>query len=189
MPYLPIDPQHVGRTYEAVIRVNSQSGKGGVAYIMEAEHGLTCRAACRSSSRRRSRPSPRTPAPRSARPRCGTCSRDEYLPEEPAVQLLSHETTTVRRRRATRRSSRRCSSTASTHRARRGQRPDRRVRARPAPSARRRARRRRLPRARGQRRRRRDRGRLRRDQSARRQTCAGASASTRASSPPRSRPW
>jgi 2-isopropylmalate synthase len=40
VPYLPIDPKHVGRTYEAVIRVNSQSGKGGVAYVMKAEHGL-----------------------------------------------------------------------------------------------------------------------------------------------------
>ena len=40
VPYLPIDPKHVGRTYEAVIRVNSQSGKGGVAYIMKAEHGF-----------------------------------------------------------------------------------------------------------------------------------------------------
>jgi 2-isopropylmalate synthase len=40
VPYLPIDPAHLGRTYEAVIRVNSQSGKGGVAYIMKAEHGL-----------------------------------------------------------------------------------------------------------------------------------------------------
>ncbi|MFN8015472.1 MAG: 2-isopropylmalate synthase [Acidimicrobiia bacterium] len=40
VPYLPIDPAHVGRTYEAVIRVNSQSGKGGVAYIMKSEHGL-----------------------------------------------------------------------------------------------------------------------------------------------------
>ncbi len=40
MPYLPIDPHDVGRTYEAVIRVNSQSGKGGVAYIMKAEHQL-----------------------------------------------------------------------------------------------------------------------------------------------------
>jgi 2-isopropylmalate synthase len=39
-PYLPIDPKDVGRTYEAVIRVNSQSGKGGVAYIMKAEHRL-----------------------------------------------------------------------------------------------------------------------------------------------------
>ena len=40
MPYLPIDPKHVGRTYEAVIRVNSQSGKGGVAYVMHEEHGF-----------------------------------------------------------------------------------------------------------------------------------------------------
>jgi len=40
VPYLPIDPHDVGRTYEAVIRVNSQSGKGGVAYIMKTEHQL-----------------------------------------------------------------------------------------------------------------------------------------------------
>lgn len=40
VPYLPIDPADLGRTYEAVIRVNSQSGKGGVAYIMREEHHL-----------------------------------------------------------------------------------------------------------------------------------------------------
>ena len=40
VPYLPIDPKDVGRSYEAVIRVNSQSGKGGVAYIMKSEHNL-----------------------------------------------------------------------------------------------------------------------------------------------------
>jgi 2-isopropylmalate synthase len=40
VPYLPVDPKDVGRTYEAVIRVNSQSGKGGVAYIMKTEHQL-----------------------------------------------------------------------------------------------------------------------------------------------------
>ena len=40
VPYLPIDPKDVGRSYEAVIRVNSQSGKGGVAYIMKEEHNL-----------------------------------------------------------------------------------------------------------------------------------------------------
>ncbi|NBU32243.1 MAG: 2-isopropylmalate synthase [Actinobacteria bacterium] len=40
VPYLPIDPKDVGRSYEAVIRVNSQSGKGGVAYIMRTEHNL-----------------------------------------------------------------------------------------------------------------------------------------------------
>jgi 2-isopropylmalate synthase len=40
VPYLPIDPHDLGRTYEAVIRVNSQSGKGGVAYIMKTEHNM-----------------------------------------------------------------------------------------------------------------------------------------------------
>ncbi len=40
VPYLPIDPKDVGRDYEAVIRINSQSGKGGIAYILRADHGL-----------------------------------------------------------------------------------------------------------------------------------------------------
>jgi 2-isopropylmalate synthase len=40
VPYLPIDPKDIGRSYEAVIRVNSQSGKGGVAYLMKHEHQL-----------------------------------------------------------------------------------------------------------------------------------------------------
>ena len=40
VPYLPIDPKDVGRSYEAVIRVNSQSGKGGVAYLLKADHNL-----------------------------------------------------------------------------------------------------------------------------------------------------
>jgi 2-isopropylmalate synthase len=41
VPYLPIDPKDVGRSYEAVIRINSQSGKGGVAYLLEKDHGLS----------------------------------------------------------------------------------------------------------------------------------------------------
>ena len=40
VPYLPIDPKDVGRSYEAVIRVNSQSGKGGVAYLLKTDHSL-----------------------------------------------------------------------------------------------------------------------------------------------------
>lgn len=40
VPYLPIDPQDVGRSYEAIIRINSQSGKGGIAYVMQADYGL-----------------------------------------------------------------------------------------------------------------------------------------------------
>ncbi len=40
VPYLPMDPKDVGRTYEAVIRINSQSGKGGIAYVMDTDYGL-----------------------------------------------------------------------------------------------------------------------------------------------------
>ena len=40
VPYLPIDPQDVGRTYEAIVRINSQSGKGGIAYVLNADYGL-----------------------------------------------------------------------------------------------------------------------------------------------------
>src|SRR3546814_5951233 len=41
MPYLPLDPMDLGRSYEAVIRVNSQSGKGGISYLLEHEYGLS----------------------------------------------------------------------------------------------------------------------------------------------------
>ena len=41
VPYLPIDPSDVGRTYDEVVRVNSQSGKGGVAFLLERDHGLS----------------------------------------------------------------------------------------------------------------------------------------------------
>ena len=40
MPYLPIDPSDVGRTYDSIIRVNSQSGKGGIAYLLEQSYGV-----------------------------------------------------------------------------------------------------------------------------------------------------
>ena len=40
VPYLPIDPQDIGRTYDSIVRVNSQSGKGGIAYLLERDHGV-----------------------------------------------------------------------------------------------------------------------------------------------------
>lgn len=40
VPYLPVDPKDLGRSYEAVIRVNSQSGKGGVAYLLKSDHAI-----------------------------------------------------------------------------------------------------------------------------------------------------
>jgi 2-isopropylmalate synthase len=48
MPYLPIDPMEVGRSYEAVVRINSQSGKGGVAYVMNTWHGMDLPAGLRA---------------------------------------------------------------------------------------------------------------------------------------------
>ena len=41
VPYLPIDPADLGRSYEAVVRINSQSGKGGVAFLLEKDHGVS----------------------------------------------------------------------------------------------------------------------------------------------------
>ena len=62
VPYLPIDPKDLGRTYEAVIRINSQSGKGGVAYVLEADHGLDLPRALQIEFSRR-RPGSRPTAP------------------------------------------------------------------------------------------------------------------------------
>ena len=62
VPYLPINPKHVGRSYEAVIRVNSQSGKGGVAYVIQNEHGLDLPRRMQIELRARSSTSPRIPA-------------------------------------------------------------------------------------------------------------------------------
>ena len=52
VPYLPIEPGDVGRTYDAIIRVNSQSGKGGVAYLLRSEYGLELPRRLQSSSPR-----------------------------------------------------------------------------------------------------------------------------------------
>ncbi|WP_373784179.1 2-isopropylmalate synthase [Delftia acidovorans] len=41
VPYLPIDPQDLGRTYDSIVRVNSQSGKGGIAFLLQRDHGVT----------------------------------------------------------------------------------------------------------------------------------------------------
>jgi len=52
VPYLPIDPADVGRQYEPLIRINSQSGKGGVAYVLEQSHGYRAPKGMRWSSAR-----------------------------------------------------------------------------------------------------------------------------------------
>ncbi|MBM4420649.1 MAG: 2-isopropylmalate synthase [Chloroflexi bacterium] len=95
VPYLPIDPKHVGRTYEAVIRVNSQSGKGGVAYIMKAEHGLDLPRRLQiefsSSIQKITEDSGTEITPEEM---WRAFSRD-YLPESPSIRLVSYETQTT----------------------------------------------------------------------------------------------
>jgi 2-isopropylmalate synthase len=95
VPYLPIDPHHVGRTYEAVIRVNSQSGKGGVAYIMEYEHGMTLPRRLQIEFSKAIQTVTEDTGTEISPPDMWSVFSDEYLPDDPAVKLLSHETTTV----------------------------------------------------------------------------------------------
>jgi 2-isopropylmalate synthase len=94
VPYLPIDPAHVGRSYEAVIRVNSQSGKGGVAYIMEAEHGYVLpRRLQVEFSKTIQHITEDSGTEISPSAMWGTF-QEVYLPEKPTIALLTHETVT-----------------------------------------------------------------------------------------------
>ncbi len=92
VPYLPIDPKHVGRTYEAVIRVNSQSGKGGVAYLMKVEHGfdlprrLQIEFSGRVQAIAEDTGTEITPA------ELWAAFSADYLPELPSVELVTYET-------------------------------------------------------------------------------------------------
>src|SRR5258707_1259653 len=94
VPYLPIDPAHVGRSYEAVIRVNSQSGKGGIAYIMENEHGFSLPRRLQIEFSK----AIQTVAEDTGTEITPSAMWDEfkavYLPEEPHLELRSHELVT-----------------------------------------------------------------------------------------------
>ncbi len=93
VPYLPIDPKHVGRTYEAVIRVNSQSGKGGVAYVMKAEHGFDLPRRLQIEFSKTIQHITEDSGTEIDPTSMWTAFQAEYLPDEPAMQLLSHELT------------------------------------------------------------------------------------------------
>jgi 2-isopropylmalate synthase len=95
VPYLPIDPKHVGRTYEAVIRVNSQSGKGGVAYVMKAEHGFDLPRRLQIEFSKTIQHITEDLGTEIAPGAMWGSFQDEYLPESPRYQLLSHELRTV----------------------------------------------------------------------------------------------
>ncbi|MGH9137188.1 MAG: 2-isopropylmalate synthase [Acidimicrobiales bacterium] len=94
VPYLPIDPKHVGRTYEAVIRVNSQSGKGGVAYVMQAEHGMFLPRRLQIEFSKSIQTITEDTGTEISPGDMWTAFVAEYLPEHSAIELLSHETTT-----------------------------------------------------------------------------------------------
>ncbi len=94
VPYLPIDPKHVGRTYEAVIRVNSQSGKGGVAYIMHEEHGLDLPRRLQIEFSRSIQTITEDTGTVIEPAEIWSTFEAQYLPPHPPIELLGHETTT-----------------------------------------------------------------------------------------------
>ena len=94
VPYLPIDPKHVGRTYEAVIRVNSQSGKGGVAYIMQAEHGLDLPRRLQIEFSKTIQGITEDTGTEITPVQMWDAFVAEYLPDDAPVRLVSHESTT-----------------------------------------------------------------------------------------------
>ncbi len=91
VPYLPIDPKHIGRTYEAVIRVNSQSGKGGVAYVMKAEHGFDLPRRMQIEFSKTIQHITEDSGTEITPGVMWEAFSREYLPEQPRYQLLSHE--------------------------------------------------------------------------------------------------
>ena len=91
VPYLPIDPKHVGRTYEAVIRVNSQSGKGGVAYIMKAEHGFDLPRRLQIEFSKTIQAITEDTGTEISPAAMWEAFRAQYLPEQPPYELRGHE--------------------------------------------------------------------------------------------------
>jgi len=94
VPYLPIDPAHVGRTYEAVIRVNSQSGKGGIAYIMEFEHGFALPRRLQIEFSRHIQAVTEDTGTEISPTDLWTEFTTNYLPEDSGLTLRSYELTT-----------------------------------------------------------------------------------------------
>ncbi len=92
VPYLPIDPKHVGRSYEAVIRVNSQSGKGGVAYIMKNEHGMDLPRRLQIEFSRVIKGITSETGTEISADEMYDAFAAEYLPAEPRVCLAGYET-------------------------------------------------------------------------------------------------
>jgi 2-isopropylmalate synthase len=93
VPYLPIDPKHTGRTYEAIIRVNSQSGKGGVAYLLSTEHGLDLPRAMQVEFSKQVQELTEATGTEISPAEIWDVFTTTYQPENPTIQLLSSEVT------------------------------------------------------------------------------------------------
>ena len=91
VPYLPIDPKHVGRSYEAVIRVNSQSGKGGVAYVMKTEHGFDLPRRLQIEFSKTIQHITEDSGTEITPVVMWDAFQDEYMPATPTMRLRSHE--------------------------------------------------------------------------------------------------
>src|SRR5438105_10418604 len=92
VPYLPIDPKDIGRNYEAVIRVNSQSGKGGVAYIMETEHGMVLPRRLQIEFSGAVQHATEDTGTEISPAEMWRVFSQEYLPAHPPIELVAHET-------------------------------------------------------------------------------------------------
>lgn len=93
VPYLPIDPAHLGRDYQSVVRVNSQSGKGGVAYIMEAEHGFVLPRRLQIEFSKQIQTIAEDTGTEISPAALWQTFNDIYLPSDASLVLRSHETT------------------------------------------------------------------------------------------------
>jgi 2-isopropylmalate synthase len=91
VPYLPIDPKHVGRTYQAIIRVNSQSGKGGVAYLMDSEHGLDLPRALQVEFSKQVQKITETTGTEIKPGELWDAFARSYLPDDAGIRLISSE--------------------------------------------------------------------------------------------------
>jgi len=91
VPYLPLDPKHLGRTYEAVIRVNSQSGKGGVAYVMKTEHGFDLPRRLQIEFSKTIQHITEDSGTEVSPVVMWEAFQEAYLPAEPRFRLTSHE--------------------------------------------------------------------------------------------------
>ena len=92
VPYLPIDPKDVGRDYEAVIRINSQSGKGGMAYILRADHGLDLPRTLQVEFSKIAQERMDADGKELTSPELWTLFRQAYLLDDPPMTLVKQQT-------------------------------------------------------------------------------------------------